>query len=92
MVPDEDKMRICPSFFKQNRPLTSDSGGLGMHLILGMAGQGIRDFITDPESVAAIEAHRRLVFHEDPGMERPPLLLGLLQQGMADPAPLAVGS
>ena len=92
MVPDEDKMRIRPSFFKQNRPLTSDSDGLAMHLILGMAGQGIRDFIPDPESVAAIEAHRRLVFHEDPGMERASLLLGLLQQGMADPAPLTVGS
>lgn len=72
VVPDEDKMRIRPSFFKQNRPVTSDSDGLEMHLVLGMTGQGIRDLTPYPEPVAAIEAHRRLVFHEDPGMERPP--------------------
>ncbi|MNE96208.1 hypothetical protein D3C80_1943800 [compost metagenome] len=57
-----------------------------------MTGQRIRLLPRDHEAVAPIEAHRRLVLHEHPGMQLALLQLGLLQQGMADPASLPVGA
>jgi len=55
-------------------------------------GEGIGHLPLDHETVATIEAHRQIVFHEHPRMQPGPLGFGLLQQGMAHPPPLAVGA
>ena len=47
----------------------SDSDGLVMHLVLKMTGEGIGHLPPDFKAVAAVETHRRLVLHEDPGMQ-----------------------
>jgi hypothetical protein len=57
-----------------------------------VAGEGIGLLGLDDEAVAAIETHRLIILDKDPCVERRPLTLGLLQQGVADAAALTVGA